>query len=78
MADKDDETVLFVRDSFSCPVTPYMSMSCKELHAVDLRSNITGTKRIKSVSKYAKEIGADYIVIMYYAVTTEMYCDFEQ
>ena len=53
-------------------------MSCKELHAVDLRSNITGTKRIKSVSKYAKEIGADYIVIMYYAVTTEMYCDFEQ
>lgn len=78
MADKDDETVLFVRDSFSCPVTPYMSLSCKELHAIDLRTNLTGAQRVKSVSKYAKDIGADYIVIMYYAVISEMYCDFEQ
>lgn len=76
MADKDDETVLFLRDSFSCVVTPFTALSCKELHAVDLRSGITGTQSIKSASKYAKDIGADYIVVMYYSVTAEIFHGF--
>lgn len=67
---RDGKTVLVVRDSFAGVVTPFLSLECKELHMLDLRTDVVGTDRVESVSEYAKQIKPDYILILYKTVKT--------
>ena len=50
----EGKTVLVIRDSFAGVVTPFLSLTCKSVHALDLRESVIGTERVKSVSDYAK------------------------
>lgn len=72
----EGKTVLVIRDSFAGVVTPYLSLTCKSVHALDLRESVIGTERVKSVSDYAKQINPDYILIIYKTVKTEECYDF--
>lgn len=67
---QDGKTVLVVRDSFAGVVSPFLSLECKELHMLDLRTDVIGTDRVESVSEYAKQIKPDYILILYKTVKT--------
>lgn len=67
---EEGKTILVVRDSFAGVVTPFLSLECKSLHVLDLRTDVTGTERVESVSEYAKEIQPDYIIILYKTVKT--------
>lgn len=71
-ADKDAKTILMVRDSYACVVTPFLSLNCKELHILDIRRNV----RVESVSDYANEVNPDYILILYNGYTKKHYFDF--
>lgn len=65
------KTALVIRDSFAGVVTPFLSLNFKSLHVLDLREDVIGTERVNSVSKYAKEIKPDYILIIYKTVKTD-------
>lgn len=51
--------ILLIKDSFSKSVVPFLASTCKELHAIDLRT-FDG-----SVSEYALENGIDAVVVLY-------------
>ena len=49
-----------VRDSYGGAVSPYLALACAELHIIDPR-HYEGV----SVLEYAKQIGADDVVLLY-------------
>lgn len=54
-----DRTLLVVRDSYSDSLAPFLSQTFAEVHLLDLRYYRTG------VAQYAREIGADAILVCY-------------
>lgn len=56
----NDKTVLLVRDSFSCAMLPYLSLSSKETIAIDLRHY-----NEKTLVEYIDEHNIDIVIIAY-------------
>ena len=52
--------IVVIRDSFARVVTPYLSLTCSELHILDVRYFDD-----MSAAEYAVSIGADAVVVLY-------------
>jgi hypothetical protein len=57
----NDKKILVIKDSFADAVTPFLSLTCRELHRLDLRV----ANRIPSVDAYIDEFAPDLVVIIY-------------
>ncbi len=66
------EDILVIRDSFACAVTPFLSLTARNTHILDLR-NYDGMygPRVESVRKYIDEMNPDYIVILYNGISED-------
>lgn len=63
--EKNGKTFLILRDSFGCAFTPFFSVNADKVYSVDIRESLAPTPRIESVRDYIKEIGADYVIVIY-------------
>lgn len=52
--------VLLIRNSYGAAASPYLALACEELHIIDMRY-YDGAP----IAEYAREMGADDVVIMY-------------
>ncbi len=60
----NDKKILVVRDSVACAVTPFLSLCAKELHILDLRDSLTGSKT-KPLYDYIDGITPDAVLFLY-------------
>lgn len=70
----DDKKILAIRDSYSCVVTPFLSLTaCRELHTIDPR-HYTG-----SIRDYIAEFQPDVVLLLYYptALSNNRFFDFD-
>lgn len=67
----NDQTVLVIRDSFACTVTPFLALDAKTTYAVDLRESLHGNAVIKSVSEFIKQNKVDYVCVLYSGLPTK-------
>ncbi len=56
----NNKKILIVRDSYGAAVSPYLALTCAELHIIDLR-HYEGV----SVLEYARQIAADDVLLLY-------------
>lgn len=66
---KDGKTFVIVRDSFSCPVVPFLALQASELHLIDVRQGLGFTEKI-NVFDYIEKINPDYVLVIYFGATT--------
>ena len=71
----DGETVLVIRDSYACAVTPFLSLAAGEVHTVDVRY-WTGTQTADTILDYVEVLQPDYVVVLYAGISPHMF-DFE-
>jgi hypothetical protein len=55
----NNKRILLVRDSFSCAMSPFLAMSCKNLDIIDLRSYTA------SIKSYITKNKPDIVILMY-------------
>ena len=62
----DGPDVLVIRDSFACASTPFLALTARNTHILDLR-NYAGMygPRVESVQKYIDEMDPDYVIVLY-------------
>ncbi len=58
----DGKKVLMIRDSFACPVAPFLALQTGELHLSDMRT-FAGQKI--NAETYIREIHPDYVLVLY-------------
>jgi len=61
----DGKKVLFLKDSFACAVTPFLSLNTDKLSILDIRIGLRGEGYIESVYDYIDEFKPDYIIVLY-------------
>lgn len=71
----EGETVLVIRDSYACAVTPFLSLAAGEVHTVDVRY-WTGTQQADTVLDYVEALRPDHVVVLYAGISPHMF-DFE-
>ncbi len=72
---EDGDTVLVIRDSYACVVTPFLALTAGEVHTVDVRY-WTGTDTADTILDYVEVLQPDSIVVLYAGVSPHMF-DFE-
>ncbi|NLA73715.1 MAG: hypothetical protein GX848_07805 [Clostridiales bacterium] len=60
----NNKTLLVVRDSFACAVTPFLSLSAKKLYIFDFRDSLTKSKT-DSLYNYIEKINPDAVLFIY-------------
>lgn len=68
---KEGETILLVRDSFSDPVVPFLSLNASKVYVVDIRDYEYYVGERKNISEYITEIKPDKVIVLYSGVSTE-------
>ncbi|WP_022772767.1 alginate O-acetyltransferase AlgX-related protein [Butyrivibrio sp. AE2015] len=58
--------VLVLRDSFSCPLTPFLSLQTRELHICDMRDFIPDEKM--NMADYIQQQKPDYVIVIFSGV----------
>ena len=71
----EGETVLVIRDSYACAVTPFLSLAAGEVHTVDVRY-WTGTQEADTILDYVEALRPDHVVVLYAGISPHMF-DFE-
>lgn len=64
----DGETILLVRDSFSCAMAPFLSLATSRMNCVDVRDGGYVGNKI-NVYEYIEALKPDYLVVMYTGVS---------
>ncbi len=59
------EKILIIRDSYACSVTPFLSLTTKSMHILDLRTGLHGSACVNSVSQYITQYQPDYVLVLY-------------
>ena len=72
---EDGDTVLVIRDSYACAVTPFLALTAGEVHTVDVRY-WTGTETADTILEYVEVLQPDHVVVLYAGVSPHMF-DFE-
>ena len=76
--ENNGKKVLFIRDSFSHVVTPYLALQFKELHVADTRGeDIEMYDEKVNWYEYMEEIKPDIVIVLYKGVPYETMLDFE-
>ena len=57
----NNKKILFVHDSFSAVVSPFLILNCSELHLIDLRGF-----EVDQLAKYINTMKPDVVLLMYY------------
>ena len=65
----DGETILLVRDSFSCAMAPFLSLATSRMNCVDVRDGGYVGSKI-NVYEYIEALKPDYLVVMYTGVSS--------
>ena len=60
----DGETVLVVRNSFACVVTPFLALQTKELHVIDNRNDSYVEGEAVDLESYIRTCRPDYVLIL--------------
>lgn len=71
----DGESVLVIRDSYACAVTPFLALAAGEVHTVDVRY-WSGTEAADTVLEYIEVLQPDHVVVLYAGISPHMF-DFE-
>lgn len=71
----DGESVLVIRDSYACTVTPFLALAAGEVHTVDVRY-WSGTEAADTVLEYIEVLQPDHVVVLYAGISPHMF-DFE-
>ncbi len=69
---EDSPTVLVIRDSYACVVTPFLSLAAGEVHTVDVRY-WQGVEGADSITDYVQLLKPDAVVILYAGVSPHMF-----
>jgi len=69
------ETILVIRDSYACAVTPFLSLTAGEVHTVDVRY-WNGTEEADTILDYVEVLQPDHVVVLYAGISPHMF-DFE-
>jgi len=69
------ETILVIRDSYACAVTPFLSLAAGEVHTVDVRY-WNGTEEADTILDYVEVLQPDHVVVLYAGISPHMF-DFE-
>ena len=72
---EDGDTVLVIRDSYACAVTPFLALTAGEVHTVDVRY-WSGTETADTILDYVEALQPDHVVVLYAGVSPHMF-DFE-
>ena len=72
---EDGDTVLVIRDSYACVVTPFLALTAGEVHTVDVRY-WSGTETADTILDYVEVLQPDHVVVLYAGVSPHMF-DFE-
>lgn len=72
---EEGETVLVIRDSYACAVTPFLSLAAGAVHTVDVRY-WTGTQEADTILDYVEALQPDHVVVLYAGISPHMF-DFE-
>lgn len=76
--ENNGKTALFIRDSFSHVVTPYLALQFKDLHVVDTRGkDIELYDEKVNWIDYMKELKPDVVIVLYKGVPYDTMLDFE-
>ena len=57
--------ILIIRDSFACSVSPFLALTAKSIHNIDIRTDLHGDKCIENIYDYIKEYQPDYVMVLY-------------
>ncbi len=66
----DGDTVLLIRDSFSCAMSPFLSLNTSRLYCVDVRAGEMYVGDKIRVYEYIEKIKPDYVLVMYTGVSS--------
>ena len=69
----DGKTFLVVRDSFACPVTPFLSMVAKQVYVTDVRNYEWYVGEKQNIFEMIENIQPDYVIVLYSGVETDIY-----
>lgn len=69
---EEGPTLLVIRDSYACTVTPFLSLAAGELHTVDVRY-WQGVAGADSITDYVELLKPDAVVILYAGVSPHMF-----
>lgn len=72
---EEGDTVLVIRDSYACAVTPFLSLAAGEVRTVDVRY-WTGAQEADTVLEYIESVRPDHVVVLYAGISPHMF-DFE-
>ena len=61
---QEGKTIMIIRDSFACVVTPFLALQVKELHVVDDREGTYPSSESIDVEKYVQELKPDFIIVL--------------
>ena len=68
---KSNDKIVIVRDSFSCVITPFLSLSAKEVHIIDVRNYESYVGKKNNVHEYIEIIKPDYVIVCYNGVSID-------
>lgn len=68
----EGETLLVIRDSYACAVTPFLSLAAGQVHTVDVRY-WSGTDTAETILDYVQELQPDHVVVLYAGISPHMF-----